>query len=128
MKLIDAFYSMWHNKCPHCHKGNVFTEKNPYNLKKIFSMHKKCSYCNLIYEKEVSFFYGAMYLSYGLMVGWFLLWYALQNYFLNWSLGYFMLFVATSIVLFSPLNLRWSRLLWLNIFFKYDKNFESEVN
>lgn len=121
MRLINSIYSAACNKCPRCHQGDVFTEKNPYKLGKIFSMHRQCTHCALIYEKEVSFFYGAMYISYGLMVGWFIFWYLLQNTWLNWPLGYFVLFIAATIILFSPLNLRLSRLLWLNIFFKYKK-------
>jgi hypothetical protein len=31
-------------------------------------MHEKCSHCGLIYQIEPSFFYGAMYVSYGLNV------------------------------------------------------------
>jgi hypothetical protein len=123
MRLLDTFYSVRHNKCPRCHKGDVFTEKNPYNLKKIFSLYRHCSNCNLIYEKEVSFFYGAMYISYGLMVGWFFLCYIFQNFLLNWNLGYFLAFIAVTIILLSPLNLRLSRLIWLNIFFKFEKQY-----
>jgi uncharacterized protein (DUF983 family) len=122
MWLFNTIYSAARNKCPRCHKGDVFTEKNPYNLSKMFSMHRKCSHCGLIYEKEVSFFYGAMYISYGLMVGWFALWYILENVWLDWDLGYFVLFVAVTGVLLSPLNLRLSRLIWLNIFFRYEKD------
>lgn len=121
MWLFNTFFSASHNKCPRCHKGDVFTEKNPYKLSKMFSMHRSCSDCGLIYEREVSFFYGAMYISYGLMVGWFFLWYILENFLLNWNLGYFLAFVSVTIILFSPLNLRLSRLIWLNIFFKYEK-------
>jgi len=122
MRLFDSLYSMWHNKCPRCHKGDVFTEKNVYNLSKIFSMHRRCSSCDLTYEKEVSFFYGAMYISYGLIVGWFGFWYILENTFLNWDSMKFVLFVVGTVVLLAPLNFRWSRLLWLNIFYKFEKS------
>ena len=123
MWLLNTIFSAARNKCPRCHKGDVFTERNPYVLGKMFSMHKQCSHCGLTYEKEVSFFYGAMYISYGLMVGWFAGWYVVENLFLNWDLLYFMLFLAITIVLLSPLNLRLSRLIWLNIFFGYKKEY-----
>jgi hypothetical protein len=128
MRLLHSIYSVACNKCPRCHKGDAFTEKNPYKLGKMFSMHKRCPNCNLTFEKEVSFFYGAMYFSYGLMVAWFVLWYVLQNTFLNWPLGYFVLFVAVTIILMSPLNLRLSRLLWLNLFVKYEKDLAVKNN
>jgi len=121
MWLANTLYSAVKNKCPRCHKGDVFTKKNPYDLSNIFSMHKSCAHCGLIYQKEVSFFYGAMYISYGLMVVWFMGWYAVENFVLNWPLGWFLFILSISIILLSPLNLRASRLIWLNIFFKYQK-------
>jgi hypothetical protein len=121
MKLFTATYSVIHNKCPRCHKGDVFVKKNPYNLKNMFHMHKKCAHCELMYEKEPGFFYGAMYASYGLMVGWFVLWWFIQSIFLDLdSLG-FVIGFCTSIIVMSPLSLRWSRLIWLNLFYAYDK-------
>lgn len=56
MRILDMFYSTFLNKCPRCHTGDVFTEKNPYALTKIFSMHERCSHCELKYEREPSFF------------------------------------------------------------------------
>lgn len=86
-------------------------------------MHHACSHCELIYEREVSFFYGAMYISYGLMVGWFAFWYVLLSFFIDIDLFWFLLCLSASIILLSPLNLRLSRLIWLNLFFRYDKRF-----
>lgn len=88
-------------------------------------MHHACRHCHLVYEKEVSFFYGAMYISYGLMVGWFIFWYILETTLLDWDLFVFMIFLALSAVCLSPLNLRLSRLIWLNIFFRYKKEYNS---
>jgi hypothetical protein len=45
----------------------MYLDKNPFNLK-TQKMHEKCSHCGLIYQIEPSFFYGAMYVSYGLNV------------------------------------------------------------
>lgn len=120
-KIIQLFYSVFANRCPRCHKGEVFACKNPYNLKKIFDMHVTCSSCHLKYEKESGFFYGAMYVSYALTSGWFMFWFFLQNYFLNWELLHFALFISGTILLLSPITIRWSRLIWLNFFFSYDQ-------
>ncbi len=97
----------------------MFKIKNPYSFGNMFNMHKSCSNCHLQYEKEPGFFYGAMYASYGLSVGWFILWYVFQNLFLNLDTLQFTIGVVVSIIALSPLSLRWSRLLWLNIFYKY---------
>ncbi len=128
MKIGETIYSMILNRCPRCHQGHVFKSQNPYDLKRMFELHENCDCCGLKYTKEPSFFYGAMYVSYALASGWFLLWFALQNYVLNWDLLAFALFVTGTIILLSPLNLRWSRLIWLNFFFKYNKNYNSKIN
>src|SRR6218665_2951337 len=61
MNKVEATIRM---KCPRCHEGEVFKNKNPYNLAKMTAMHKNCPKCGLKYEKEIGFFYGAMYVSY----------------------------------------------------------------
>jgi hypothetical protein len=86
-------------------------------------MYSTCSHCHLVYEKETGFFYGAMYASYGLSVGWFIIWYAIQNFFLNLDTLGFAIGLVISIIIMSPLSLRWSRLIWLSLFYSYDKKF-----
>lgn len=120
MALQHVLYSIFSNKCPRCNKGEVFKVKNPYSFGNMFNMHSRCSNCNLLYEKETGFFYGAMYASYGLSVGWFILWYVFQNLFLNLDTLQFTIGVVVSIIALSPLSLRWSRLIWLNVFNKYN--------
>ncbi|MBI3520431.1 MAG: DUF983 domain-containing protein [Bacteroidetes bacterium] len=94
----------------------------------IFKLHKTCSHCHLEYEREPSFFYGAMYVSYAISSGWFIIWYALQSFYLNWDTFNFALFVMVFIILVSPLTLRWSRLIWLNFFYGYKKEYEQQKN
>lgn len=125
MRILDMFYSTFLNKCPRCHTGDVFTEKNPYALTKIFSMHERCSHCELKYEREPSFFYGAMYVSYALTSGWFIVWYVLFLTVLSVDTLYFALAITASIVVLSPITLRWSRLIWLNFFYKFDKQLKT---
>jgi hypothetical protein len=83
-------------------------------------MHEHCTNCNLKYERETGFFYGAMYASYALTSGWFLLWFILYLTVLDWDTFYFALFIAITILLLSPLAIRLSRLIWLNLFFSYE--------
>lgn len=123
MKIISAIQSVFDNKCPRCHQGDVFVHANPYNLKNLFPMHTNCSNCDLLYDREPGFFFGAMFVSYALAAGWFIVWYAIQNLFLNLDTLQFTIGLILSIVLMSPLSFRWSRLIWLNIFYSYDKNY-----
>ena len=128
MRLLNILFSTLFNKCPRCHKGDVFISKNPYTLNKIFSMHEQCTHCDLKYEKEPSFFYGAMYVSYGLTSGWFIVWYLLYLTVLsNLDTMYFALTIAGSIILLSPLTLRYSRLIWMNFFFKFSAEYAKQT-
>ncbi len=125
MKIVNIFYSTFSNTCPRCHQGKVFTEKNPYKLNKMFSLHETCSCCNLKYEREPSFFYGAMYVSYALTSGWFIIWYLIYLFYLsNFDTLYFALLVSFSILILSPITVRLSRLIWLNFFYGFDKKFQ----
>jgi len=126
MLIFNILYSMFFNKCSRCHQGDVFESKNPYNLSKMFKMHKTCSHCELEYEDEPSFFYGAMYVSYAISSGWFMIWYAIQSYFLNWELLPFAIFITLFIIAVAPLTLRWSRLIWLNFFYKFKKEYKNK--
>jgi hypothetical protein len=127
MLLLHLIYSTFANKCSRCNKGDVFVSNNPYNLGKIFKINKTCSHCGLQYEKEPSFFYGAMYVSYAISSGWFMIWYALQSFILNWETLNFALFITGFIIVVSPLTLRWSRLIWLNFFYGYKKAYKNQT-
>lgn len=124
MIIFNILYSMLFNKCSRCHQGDVFVSKNPYNLSKMFKMHHECNHCHLEYEQEPNFFYGALYVSYAISSGWFMIWYTLQSYILHWELLTFALFITGFIIAVAPLTLRWSRLIWLNFFYKFKKEYK----
>lgn len=125
MRIVNTIYSMLFNRCPRCHHGHVFTSPNPYNLGKIFNLHPTCSHCGLKYEREPSFFYGSLYVSYALTSGWFTIWFALfMNDMLPFSDLTFAALIGISLVILSPLTIRWSRLVWLNFFYKYNKQYK----
>ncbi len=58
MNKLEATVKM---KCPRCHEGDIFESKNPFAWGKMTTMHTNCPNCNLKYEREPGFFYGAMY-------------------------------------------------------------------
>lgn len=125
MLVFNILYSMLFNKCSRCHKGDVFVSKNPYNLSKMFNLHETCSHCELKYESEPSFFYGALYVSYAISSGWFMIWYFLEYQVLNWDTLPFVVFIMSFIVVVAPLTLRWSRLIWLNFFYGFKKEYNT---
>ena len=112
-------YSIFFNKCPRCKKGNFWKSNNPYynlfiNGGKNYS---NCLNCDLKFEIEPGFFYGAMYVSYGLAIG-------LGSIILIISLAVFQmrniltlsLIIGLSILILAPVNYFLSRLIWLNAF------------
>jgi uncharacterized protein (DUF983 family) len=55
-------------KCPRCGKCRVFLY-SVLNLGKFAETHMRCAHCNLTYQPEQGFFFGAMYWSYAILVG-----------------------------------------------------------
>jgi uncharacterized protein (DUF983 family) len=66
IKKGNRLYSILNYKCPRCHQGNLFIGK-AYS-KHLAHMPEQCTSCGLRYEREPSFFTGAMYVSYALQV------------------------------------------------------------
>lgn len=120
--LKDALYSVLWNKCSKCHQGDVFITKNPYKLKQFDKMNENCSHCGELFNKEPGYFYGAMYVSYGLMVGWFVFTWVLNTFVVKADTIPYLIFLSVTILLFTPLTFRISRLIWINMFSKFDKS------
>lgn len=120
--LKDVLYSTLANKCPQCHQSNVFVTNNPYNLKRFDKMNVTCDCCGVRFEKEPGFYQGAMYVSYALMVGWFVITWVFDTYVTQAEIKYYLAFLITTTILFMPLTFRISRLLWINFFIHYDKS------
>jgi uncharacterized protein (DUF983 family) len=119
MLLTNIAYSTFFNKCPQCHQGKVLKHP-PYQLGKLLETETICSHCDLKYEKEPGFFYGAMYVSYALTSGIFIVAYILQSTLLNLPITQFAIFMVSLLLLTFPLIARWSRVLWLNFFVTFD--------
>ena len=120
--LKDVFYSALWNKCPKCHQSNVFITNNPYNLKRFDKMNVTCDFCGVKFEKEPGFYQGAMYVSYALMVGWFVITWVFDTFITQGEIKYYLAFLIATTILFMPLTFRISRLLWINFFIHYDKS------
>jgi len=123
MRIIEIIQSTVGNKCPQCHRGKIFENNNPYSFKNGLRMKPTCKECNLKYERETGFFYGAMYVSYALMSGILIIWFLADLLWLYLdALTLATLVVSTMLVLF-PVVFRWARIIWLNFFIKYDQSY-----
>jgi hypothetical protein len=117
-------------RCPRCRRGKLFTNNNPWRLKKVFSMHKECPVCGQPPELEPGFWYGTGYVSYALGVAFsvatFVAWYVLigmsvedKRFF--WWMG----INAVLLVVLQPWLMRFSRTLYLYFFVRYDKDYDT---
>jgi len=125
LKKGSKLYSILTGTCPRCHEESMYVDKNPFNLAKIYKMHERCSHCGQPYKIEPSFYFGAMYVSYGIGVAISLAAFAISFSLLETSLKTAFITIIVSLVAFMPLIMRVSRNIWINIFVNYDKNWRN---
>jgi uncharacterized protein (DUF983 family) len=103
-------------RCPQCHEGRLFKYKW-WNLFNFAQMEDNCSACNMRYEVEPGFFYGAMYISYAFTVGVMLVGgLVIYNFFNDPdAMGYVIPITLISLAL-VPANFRISRVIFIHLF------------
>ncbi|MFZ9004776.1 MAG: DUF983 domain-containing protein [Robiginitalea sp.] len=116
----SKLYSILLLKCPRCHEG-PFLYKHPYNLGSMNRVRERCPKCGLKYKIEPSFYYGSMYVSYGVGVAVAVAVYLLILIFgLDLGIGGIFGSIVTALVLLMPYIGAVSKLIWANFFFNYD--------
>ena len=122
IKKGTRLYSIFFNKCPKCHEGDFMKEKNMFKLNKAFQMHENCSKCGLKYMMEPSFYYGAMYVNYALTVAISIATFVIVTMFFNFNMVESFIPIVIALLLTTPITIRFSRIIWINLFVKYDPN------
>ncbi|MET6998001.1 DUF983 domain-containing protein [Chitinophaga defluvii] len=121
--------SVLQNKCPRCRRGQLFTDKNPYHLKKCLEMNEHCPVCGQVTEVEAGFYFGTGYVSYALSIATcvasFIAWVvfvgiSIYDNRLFWWLG----FNAGLLLLLQPIFMRLARSIWIYFFVPYDPNWQ----
>lgn len=112
-------YSILTGACPVCQEESMYIDSNPYNMLNIFKMHEKCSHCGTKYKMEPSFFFGAMYVSYGLGVAVSVAAFIISYLFLGGKLMTTFIVIILTLVFLMPLLIRLSRNIWINMFLSY---------
>jgi uncharacterized protein (DUF983 family) len=103
------------HKCPRCRQGNMY-KTSVFNIS-FASMYKNCEHCNLKFEVEPGFFFGAMYFSYALSVAIIGICFMTIFWFLNNpSTTTYVSIICSITLLTTPINFRYSRTLMLHIF------------
>ncbi|WP_273568111.1 DUF983 domain-containing protein [Maribacter halichondriae] len=120
LKKGNKLYSILTGSCPKCHKESMYEDNNPYHLGNLFKMHERCSHCGTKYKMEPSFFYGAMYVSYGVGVAFAVAAFVISFLFIRMSLKNTFIAIVGTLVIFLPFIIRVSRNIWINFFIHYD--------
>jgi len=119
LKKGSKIYSILRGKCPRCHEGNFFKYTFTMNIFKVNKIEKKCSQCDLKYMIEPAFYFGALYVSYGITVAICIVTFITSKIIFDLALLSSFIAVFIVLILFIPVNLRLSRILWINIFINY---------
>ena len=118
-------YSIFKGKCPRCHQTDLFTNRNPYNFSTLFDMPEKCSHCGLKFMVEPGFYYGAMYVSYGVSIAYLVSVYvAMLVLYADFSATEYLVLSIASLIVLTPYFFRLSRLIWINMFIAFDSKYQ----
>jgi hypothetical protein len=71
---------------------------------------------------EPSFFYGAMYVNYGITVALSIVTFLISSVVFEAMLLQSFAAIIVTLLLLTPLNLRLSRIIWINMFVNYETN------
>ena len=114
-------YSILFGVCPKCHGESMYVEKNPYKISDILKINERCSQCHTRYRMEPSFFYGSMYVSYGVGVAFAVAAFVISFLIFESSIGIAFLSIIITLVVLMPVIMRLSRNIWINLFMSYDE-------
>lgn len=112
--IPGSFVSLLKLKCPRCRRGDLF-KNSAFSLKKVLDMPEHCPHCDLKYEIEPGFFWGAMYISYSLIC-------AISIVFITLLLAFkFKWYIlgaiyVTVVILLNNIIARYSRVLMIYLF------------
>lgn len=114
---MSTFLSVVNAKCPNCSKGDVYKKHHFFSYAK---MNESCVECSYLFNKEPGFFYGAMFVSYGLTVAECISVFVACGvlFFDNWFSYYLIPIMLIVLLVLSPLNYRLSRAVWIQLFYK----------
>ena len=118
MMLLNIF----NNKCPKCNEGKIYDEKRIFFNFKRPNMNRECTNCHFSYHKEPGFFYGAMYVSYGLTVAQGIITYIISSVFFDKAFDPRIIWIiAAVLIVLSTYNMRLSRIIWIYMFKIYSR-------
>jgi uncharacterized protein (DUF983 family) len=112
-------------KCPRCHEGNLYSAPITEG---IYKMPKVCPHCKQNFEPEPGFYWGAMYVGYGLSASYMLS--TVSIFLLGFNLSVNMSFVISILggIFIFPFVARLSRSIWIHINVGYNEKYAGNLN
>ncbi len=126
LKKGSRVYSILTGTCPRCQCKSMYVGKNPFNLSETLKMHENCASCGFKYSIEPSFFYGAMYVSYGLNVALGIVVFIISHSIFNAVIRDSFVAIIVALIVLMPIVLRLSRNIYINMFISFDKNINGD--
>jgi uncharacterized protein (DUF983 family) len=120
LKKGSKLNSILTGTCPKCQNESMYSDKNPLHLNNILKMNENCSHCGLHYQLEPSFFFGAMYISYGLNVAIGIAAFITSFFIFHSGLKVAFIVIIAALIISFPFVLRLSRNIYINMFVTYD--------
>lgn len=116
-------------KCPRCRKGDIF-QFSLLSPSKFHKMNPQCPVCDVHFEREPGFFFGAMYVSYGFSVALFIAVGVVLTIIGEFSLVVYLVTTMITVLLLLPILFRYSRILFLYWFggIRYDAQCGNKVH
>jgi uncharacterized protein (DUF983 family) len=118
---MNAFSAAVLMRCPRCRKGSMYKNNNLLSFSFANSMNLECAHCKQSFEPEPGFYYGAMYMSYGLQVLLFMFLFFFFAVIGEMNIHWFVIMTFIAMLLASPYFLKLSRTLYLMLFVRFDK-------
>lgn len=123
-KKRSIWYSIFGMKCPRCREGDLYKSSI---FGGIYNMHESCPTCNQNFEMEPGFYWGAMYVGYGLSSAYMLS--AMLTLLFVFGLTVNQSFIVAILggVVIVPLVARLARSIWIHIYVRYSPKVAKQV-
>jgi len=99
-------------KCPRCYQGDLYSE-SVSNIKNFHKMNKACPDCGQTLEPEPGFYFGAMFVAYGMSVLMSIITWVSLYFIFHPVFEVYLIVILLLNVLLLPFIFRYSRTLFL---------------
>lgn len=113
-------------KCPRCREGNLY-RSSIFSMEGIYNMNDRCPCCGQDFEMEPGFYWGAMYIGYGLSSGYMLSTMLILLYGFEFTLNQSFVLAILGGIVIVPLVARFARTIWIHIYVRYNPKIAEQI-